>query len=319
MGISDVIDIVIVLIIAFGAYLGFQNGAIKQISDLIILFILSYISGIISDKLFGMLYKYLPFFNFKATAQGIKSINIIFWKILLYVICIILLISIVSKIFKKIKLEDKITNTMIESGFISKIFGAIISLPLMIILMFNLLLILHSPNFNLKSIMKTKLSPIIMENIPILSKENSNLYNNQKDIIEILNDQNITKSNYKSINEKIIDNMLETKLVSEELIEELKNEDKLVGIRSNKKVKNNKNNNNSEYEDEDNTADDNISDDEDSENIDDSDDIDNSDESYIDNEEGEYEEDSGFEYEEEYEYEEDYEDFEDIDDFDDEF
>lgn len=222
-----IVDIMIVLVISFGLYIGYQQGIIKQLVDLIILYIVSFISGIISDKLFNLLYNYLPFFNFKGKAQGLKSINIIFWKVLLYITCILLILSLISKIFKKIKIEEKINNTVVEAGFISKILGTLISIPLMFILIFNIMLVLLSPNFNLKIIADSKLAPIVLENIPILSSQNSILYQNQKYILKRIN----KNDNYKKINNDILRKMLSSKLVSKEVLKDLKVNNKLVGTR----------------------------------------------------------------------------------------
>lgn len=321
-----IVDVIIVLIIIFGVYIGWQHGVIKQISDLVILMLTSFVSGKISDKLFSLLYKYLPFLNFKGKAEGLKSINIIFWKIMLYLACILLIIYIISMIFKKTKLEEKISNSMVEAGGLSKIFGAVLSVPLMILLIFNLSLILLSPNFNLKAVASSKLSSLILTKTPILFRQNINLYSNQKYIIKRINEEDNTYENYETVNEDIINNILQTKLVSNEIIENLKNDNKLVGTR---KQKTQDNYDNTEHDDNNVPNDDknsnrnNNDDDNNDLPYDDTDDnYDDSSDDTSDSSDGYDEDDSNIEDNidvDDEPIEEDVDDFDDMDDFDADF
>ena len=76
----QIVTIITILIFLLGIYIGYQKGFIKQLSDFLILFISSILASFISDKLFSILYKYLPFFNLSGKSEGLKSINIILWK-----------------------------------------------------------------------------------------------------------------------------------------------------------------------------------------------------------------------------------------------
>ncbi len=243
----SVIDIIIILIITFGIYFGYQSGFIKRLNDLVVLFIASFFAGKISDILFGLLYKYFPFFNFSGKAEGLKSINIIFWKLILYIAIIILIMTLIKKIYIKLKIEDKISDSIIEANLISKILGAIITVPLMIIFLFDILLFLLTPNFNLTGVKNSKLASIIIEKTPILSNQNNNLYKNQKYIIERINQDDNTLENYKVVNNDIINNIIKTNLVSEDKIKFLEKKNKLVGVR--KEKINNKTNENSDNND----------------------------------------------------------------------
>ncbi len=224
-----VVDVIVLGIFLFCAYLGYQRGIIKQLSDFIILFIASFLAGRISNILFGILYKFLPFFNFSGKSEGIKSINIIFWKLILYLFMIVLLIFIIKKIMLKLKLESKVINSMVEANLFSKIFGILSSIPLTMTLVFNIILIMLSPNFNMTSINDSKFASLIMNKTPILSRENDKLYDNQKYIIKRINKNDNTLENYEQVNNDIIKNILDTKLVSKEKISNMKN--KLLGSR----------------------------------------------------------------------------------------
>lgn len=298
----NIMDIVIVVIFIFGIYIGYQSGFIKQLNDLFILFVASFLSGRISDLLFNVLYRYLPFLNFKGKSEGLKSINIIFWKLILFVLVIMIIISLIRKIWIKLKIEEKINDTIVEVGLISRILGVVLSVPLMIVLTFDIILVLSSPNFNITSINKSKLASTIMEKTPILSKENGNLYNNQKYIIKRINEEDNTLEEYENVNEDIIQNMIDTNFISEDIIEKLRDKNKLLGERKEKEETSDET-----EEDEENYEDEGFEEDEE---LDDTD--------FEDNEDFESEDFEDEEFIEDEEFEDDFEDEEFDEEFDDE-
>lgn len=226
-----IIDILIIVVLIFGIYLGYRNALFKELSDLVILFISSIVSGLISRLLFNGLYKFLPFFNFSGDAKGLKSINIIFWQLILYVIILFIVILIIKKIYVKTGIEEKIKDTMVESNIITRLLGLIVSPLLMIVLMFNVILVLLTPNFNLEIVNNSKGASIIMEKTPILSSQNNKIYANEKYIIKRINKSDNKDSNYKKVNNDIINNMVSTTLISKEKINILSKKNKLVGKR----------------------------------------------------------------------------------------
>ena len=267
---------------------------------MLIYLVTSILAGFISDKLIGILYKFLPFLNFVGKSEGIKVINVIFWKLALYLILMLFFVIVIKKILLKTSLEDKIIDSEISSGTISKILGVVISFAAGIIITFNVCLILLTPNLNLKSVSKSKLTKIVMEKTPILSKMNANLYENEKWIINRLNEKDNTKDGFKTVNEEIISHVKETKLVKDNIIKELEDKDKLVGTRTEKQKKEEK----EEETTEKNTEKDNS---------DNSDDSSNDDENIEDNSDSEMDDTSGDDLGE---FDEGMEDFdEDFDEF----
>ena len=228
----QIINISIIIAFLLGIFLGYQKGAIKQLSDFLILFISSILAGFISDILFSITYKYLPFFNFNGKVEGLKIINVILWKIIIYIICIIILILIIRSLLIKFKLYDKIIDSMVDISPLNKIIGALLSIPLVFISIFNICLILLLPNFNITQLNDSKVISKIMENTPILSLQNKNLYNNQKYIIKRINMKDNTSKNIKKLNKDIENHMLKTGFINKNIIENLEKEKKLIGKRN---------------------------------------------------------------------------------------
>ena len=233
-----VFDVVIVLIIIFGIYIGYQHCIVKQLVDLVILFASSFVAATLSKILGDALYGVLPFFNFTGKAQGFKSINIILWRLLIYIFLIIIIIAIIKKIMILIKVSEKISDTMVESNFISRVLGAVCAVPLMILFMFNVLMVLLLPNVNLTFVNNSKFSTMILEKMPVLSAKSSSIYESEKKIMKRINEEDNTKENLEQVNEDIIQILLDSDAVSDEKIEKLREDNRLLGTRSEKEESN---------------------------------------------------------------------------------
>ena len=230
-----IVDLFIILIFVLFIIYGYQRGFIKTISDFISIVFTSIISGVLSDILFNIIYRFLPFLNFFGKAKGLKSLNIISWKLTFYIIIYILMIKVIDVIYKKFKLDKKIMDSMIEVKFIGKVLGAIVSILLSYVAIFNVILILLNPVFNNKYLASSKVSNYIMNNTFILSGMNKSLYNNEIYSIKRINKSDNNYKKYSKVNNDIIINMLKTNFISDKIISNLSDKNKLLGTR--KKIK----------------------------------------------------------------------------------
>ena len=227
------IDLILILIALAGIYIGWCAGVFKSLVDSILFFVSTLIASLVSKIATGYLYQMLPFLNFSGKSQGIKSINIIFWRVVIHLLILLLIIYIFNKISTKIKLKEKLINSMVEINFISRIFGVILYIPVIIVFLYNALLVLHLPNFNFVSMHESKFAGIIMQKTPILASYNSSLYESEKYAVTMLNEEN-TEETYSQINDSILENLVENNLISSDKAEELKDANKLLGKRTNK-------------------------------------------------------------------------------------
>ncbi len=229
-----VVDLIIILVFIYGIYSGWQSGFLKMISNFIILLITTLIAGKLSDIMFGFLYKFLPFFNFSGKTEGLKSVNIIVWKIILYILIFSIILTLIESLLSRFKIKEKIADSMINVNIIGKIFGSILSIPLVFTLVFNAILILLIPFLNFEMLTDSKGANMVMTKTPILANANRNLYNNQTFIINRINKKDNTIKGYKKVNKDIVKNMLDTNLVSKEIIDTLEDNNKLLGTRNKK-------------------------------------------------------------------------------------
>lgn len=121
----NIVDITILVIILFGAVLGFKRGftheLVKAIGSVAVLIVAYFIKNPLSI----ILYENLPFFNF-GLFKNMEVLNILIYEVIAFVICIVVLHLILKAILMATTLFEKILNATIILGIPSKIAGALI-------------------------------------------------------------------------------------------------------------------------------------------------------------------------------------------------
>lgn len=227
----SIFDVLIIFIILFGMYLGLQRGIVKEATDFGALLISMIIAAPLSKLLCNLLYPVLPFFNFIGGTKGLKSLNIILWRLIIYFLIIIILLAIIKNILLKLGLLSKISDSIVEAGLISKILGAVMAFPLMIIFLYNILIIANVPFISLDLVNESEGAKIILEKTPIISSQNRSIYISENYASDIISSKYNTDKNYKKANEKIVKRLISNNLVSEKMVDKLTKKKKIVGKR----------------------------------------------------------------------------------------
>ena len=144
------VDILVCFILILGVYLGYQRGIFKELGDFLSLLIAMLLSYPASLGLSKLLYKVLPFFNFSGKVKGIKAVNIILWRVIIYLIVLFFLLAVIDRILIKTGIKEKITDSSVEAGIISKLLGSLLSIPLVILFLYNIALLANVPNMKIK-------------------------------------------------------------------------------------------------------------------------------------------------------------------------
>lgn len=227
----SIFDILIIVLILFGMYLGYQRGVIKELSDFAILLFSMIIAAPVSKLLCALLYPLLPFYNFTGSIKGLKSLNIILYRVIFYFLILIILISIIRTVLLKLGLLRKIIDTMVEAGIISKLLGLLVAFPLMIVFLYNVMFLLNIPFINLDFTNDSKGYKMILEKTLIISKQNERVYLCENDAKKIVNGKYNTDKNYKIANDKILKSSIDHKLISYKNVKKLRDKKKLNGKR----------------------------------------------------------------------------------------
>ena len=78
----NVVDILIILFILFGAAIGFSKGFTRQLVDTVGTIAIIVLSFMFKGVVSGVLYKFMPFFNFSNKFAGITSMNILLYEVI---------------------------------------------------------------------------------------------------------------------------------------------------------------------------------------------------------------------------------------------
>ena len=188
-----IFDIIIIVIILLGLIIGWNRGMIKIGVDLLILFFSMLLSSILKNVVFNLTYLYIPVIKIK----GLSSLYLILYQLIIYVFLLLLFIGIFNLILRKLKLDDKLLTESISSSPASRVIGAIIGMPFMIFILYNLILILNFPIINIDFIKDSSLSNNFMERTLLLKNTNISLYYTEYDTYYTLLD--LTDDNKDSI------------------------------------------------------------------------------------------------------------------------
>ena len=120
---------------------------------------------------------------------------------------------------------------MVEAGIVSKILGIIMSVPLTVIVLYNVLIIINVPLINFDVAKESKVADFILEKTLIISSQNEDVYLSSNYARKQVFSKNNTDETYENINNKIINNMLKNNLTTKSVINKLEDKNKLLGTR----------------------------------------------------------------------------------------
>lgn len=214
---GKVCSVIIVLVILFGFYIGWQRGFVKEITDFLALLISMILAGIFKGPLANLLYTVLPFYSFPGSVRSLYSVNIVFYQVILYLLLLLFFLGIYQLIIQKFKLKDKIVETAVEANIVSSILGAVIGGPLIALFVYNIVLFAKLPVFNLHTVNNSKVANLMMKKTFMVSNINKALYISNEYVLGIINSDEL-----KDIDKTYLDNNIITYMVNNNLIDEKK-------------------------------------------------------------------------------------------------
>jgi uncharacterized membrane protein required for colicin V production len=219
-----VIDSAIIIILLFGALIGFKRGIIKSAISFIGLIIVLVLAFTLKNSLSEFMYTHLPFFNIGGDFAGVTILNILIYETIAFLILAILFGVVLRLIVAFTGIIEKILDLTIILGFFSKLFGLIFGFVETYIILF--VIIYASYNFtNLSNyIDEGVLTSRMLNSTPILS---STVANESKSIKEINALQNTCKANNHECNIDALDIMLKYNVLKPETAEKLINSGKI--------------------------------------------------------------------------------------------
>ena len=218
----NVVDIVILIFLAFGAVLGFKRGFTHQLVSLVGIFAIIVLSYLLKNPVSVFLYNNLPFINFGGIFKDISVINILVYEIIAFFVIFVLLTLVFKILLKVTKVFEKILKWTIILGIPSKILGAVLGIVQNLIYVFVILYILNLPTVNVNIIENSKVANTILNKTPILTSicDKTLVVFNEVSTLskEYENTDNVTEFNQKALN-IMIENGVITKENAQNLID----------------------------------------------------------------------------------------------------
>lgn len=225
----NIVDILLIIFILFGAFLGFKRGFTRELLSLIGIFIVLILSFMLKNPISVFLYNNLPFFNFGGIFKDITVLNILLYEVVAFFIVFFVLSILLKILLTFTSVFEKILNLTIVLGGFSKVLGAIVGVVKHVIYAFVIMFILSLPTFNIKAVNESKVGNSLLKNLPILS----NVCNETLSVFdEVMNlkDEYETTNNVDEFNKKALTSMIEKGVITKENAQSLIDKGKIKNI-----------------------------------------------------------------------------------------
>lgn len=223
----SVVDIVIVIFLLFGAFLGFKRGFTKQLVSSIGFILVVILAFILKNPISEFLYQNLPFFKFGGIFKGVTVLNIVIYEVIAFLLVLSILMIGLRILLLATSIFEKVLNMTIILGIPSKIMGAILGVIEYYVVVFIILYILSFPMFNSVILADSKYKDKIIHNTPVLSNFADKSMNIVNDFVELKNKYE-KETNPNQFNYEALDVLLKHKVISVKSVKKLDEKNKLL-------------------------------------------------------------------------------------------
>ena len=221
-----IIDFIIVLILLFGALIGFKRGATRQLVSLVGTIAIIVLAFLFKNHISIFFYENLPFFDFFGSIKGVTVLNIALYEFIAFFIALAGFAILLRVLMFATAIFEKILNFTIILGIPSKIVGSFLGILESYLVLFIVVYILVMPLLNLTFIRESTYAMNILYKTPVLSS-----YLDES--IEVFDEFRELKEKYEIIddadefNKETLDLFLKYNIVTVESIEKLEARGKL--------------------------------------------------------------------------------------------
>lgn len=225
----NVVDIVILILLVFGALLGFKRGFIRELVSLVGIFVIIILSFLLKNPISVFLYNNLPFINFGGIFKDITVINILVYEVIAFFIVFFVLSILFRILIKVTKVLEKILTMTIILGIPSKILGAVLGVVQTVVYVFIILYILSLPTFNPDIVNESKIGSTILNKTPILTNVCDKTLTIFNDIAELKEEYENT-NNVNEYNQKVLNLMIDSGVITKDNAQKLIDKGKIKGV-----------------------------------------------------------------------------------------
>ena len=221
----NIVDLVIIVLIALGGVLGFLRGFFKELVCAGGFIVSAVLAFLFRGPVSSFLYANLPFFKFGNILKGAPILNILLYEIIAFLVMFALFMVIVKIVKMATNVVELALNVTVILGVPSKLLGALVGLIEFYIITFVALFILSTPIGSSDLLKDSKFKDNILKHTPILSPLTDKT-------VAIFNEFDTVKNRYNDLNNDEFNNeaadlMLKYNIVSIKTVDKLVKQDKI--------------------------------------------------------------------------------------------
>jgi uncharacterized membrane protein required for colicin V production len=165
----NLVDIIIIIILLLGAFVGFKRGFTTQLLSLCGFVVVAMAAFLFKNPVSAFLYEHLPFFNFPGLLSGVSVVNILMYEVIAFFVIFIILYMVLKIIMVVSHIFEAFLNSTILLGIPSKLLGAVLGVLENYLLAFIVLYIVSLPFFDINVVKESKFRQGILKNTPVLN------------------------------------------------------------------------------------------------------------------------------------------------------
>ena len=222
----NIIDIIVILLIAFSAYIGMKKGFVKSLVSfvgIVVVFILAYF---MKNPIADWLCLNLPFFNFTGSFRGATILNVIFYQIVAFIIMFSLLMVAYHVIVRISGLVERLLKTSFILAVPTKIGGLIVGIFEGIVISLIAIVILSLPVLKFNLVEDSAIRNYLYNVSPLIGNITGSMNESVDEILELKEKFN-NNEDKEEFNLGALDIMLKHKAMKVSLAEKLVNSGKL--------------------------------------------------------------------------------------------
>ena len=223
----NIIDIIIILFLILGAYIGFKQGFIKSLVSFLGILFVAIIAYFLKNPVSEFLMSFCPFFNFGGIIKGVTVLNIAVYEIIAFILVFSILMIALKVLLLATGILETILKFTIILGIPSKILGSIVGIIKHYVIIFFVLYFLSMPNFvDVEFIKNSNYREPILRNTPLLSNVAESTLK-VLDEFKGLSDKYTDTENSNEFNLETLDLFLKYKVVTVDTVKKLENNGKI--------------------------------------------------------------------------------------------
>ena len=212
----NIVDIIIIIFILVSGVVGFKRGVFKELVICVGTILVFYLAYQFKDPIGEFLLLKLPMFDFPNLFKGAITLNILVYQLLAFIVVLAILLIIFNLVVSITGLFEKLLRITIVLGIPSKILGFLVGLIEGYVIAFVILFFLTQPAFSFDHFINSKYANVILTSSPVLTNITNDTVELMQDIYDLKDEEDTNV-----LNSKILDMMLDKKMVKYETVEKL--------------------------------------------------------------------------------------------------